>query len=229
MWLYLAQPIVRGWQRHAYVLGRRRLPRQVCDLADVERQAKRFGRNRVDLYWESSDGSGRDELLAELIAEASDLGWSGEFGNEWDPWDLELMGDRWHDVIVRTATEVHAWPKRFTRARCTLHLGFYGRVGCVAASVWAGASVWSLKPWAVAFAFLLMTGFAWSILRSKIRCRKAVSMLLWSGGLKANLKPFHWRNAPEVSEDRLTYPAPLNPFPIPEILTPMGESQLVAE
>jgi glycosyltransferase involved in cell wall biosynthesis len=233
VWLYLVQPIVRGWHRHAYVLGRSRLPR--CDGAreDVERQAKRIGLNLVDLYWQSSNGLGRDELLADLIKEARRQGWSGEFGNEWNSWDLELKGDRWHNIRVRTATEELGWPKRFTRARCSLQLGFYGRVACVAASVWAAAAAYSLKPWALGVAVGIMALCAASILVSKSRCRRAVSVLLWRAGLNSGLSPFPWRGeeSEPVPQHPLSdsQPQPVGPTLDPLMLPPLAEPQLATK
>jgi GT2 family glycosyltransferase len=229
VWLYLVQPIVRGWHRHAYVLGRLRLPCSDSDRGAVERQAKRIDHDHVDLYWESGDGLGRDELLADLIAEARRQGWSGEFGNEWNPWDLELKGDRWHEITIRTATEELGWPRRFTRARCSLRLGFYGRVACVAASVWAAAAAYSMKPWAVATAFGVVAVTAASIPVSQSRCLRAASALLWRAGLNAGLDPVAWRGEEAPPAAQPPRPLPIGPAPEAAILAPLTEPRLATK
>jgi hypothetical protein len=201
MWLHLVQPLLRGWHRHLYVLQHRRLPAFAGDRRPVDRQAKRIGLDEVDLYWESEEGLGRTELLGALIGEAHHRGWPGQFGNEWAPWDLELIGDRWHDITVLTATEELGWPRRFTRARCKLHLSFYGRTACLATSAWTVAALASMKPWAMLVALGLLAACAASAFASMARCRRAVSTLLWQAGLVAGLAPVDWRGGGEQPAD----------------------------
>jgi hypothetical protein len=236
MWLHLVQPIVRGWHRHLDVLRGRRLPAFASDRGPVDRQAKRIGLNEVDLYWESEEGLGRDELLGALVGEADRHGWPGRFGNEWAPWDLGLIGDRWHDLTVRTATEELGWPRRFTRARCKLHLNFYGRTACLAALVWAVAALASMKPWAVTAALVLLAVCAAAAFASKARCRRAVSALLWQAGSAAGLSPVDWRGeadkpaaAPSATPSDDMTPAILTAPDVGVSLGPMAAASLVAK
>jgi hypothetical protein len=180
------------------VLRRRTLPAAGTDPAQVERQVKRVRADVFDLYWRSGCGVGRDEFLAALVDAASRSGWSGEFGNEWASWDLNLIGDRWHDVTVRTATEELGWPERFTRARCTVRLGPYGRIACAAAVAWAAAAVVSFRPWAMVAALGLLGACAGRLVLSLRRCRRAVSSLLWSAGRLPGLEPVEWRGGTEA-------------------------------
>jgi glycosyltransferase involved in cell wall biosynthesis len=236
MWLYLVQPIVRGWRRHLDVLRRRRLPAFVGDRSPVDRQAKRIGLDRVDLYWESDEGRGRDELLEVLIDEADRQGWSGQFGNEWAPWDLELIGDRWHEITIRTATEELGGPRRFTRARCTLHPSFYARAACLAASVWAATALLSMKPWVMLAALGLLAACAVSALASKSACRRAVSALLWRAGLVAGLAPVNARGeadepaaAPPAAQQEELTPAMLAAPDLDASFDPVAAGSLLAE
>ncbi|HEY2156312.1 MAG TPA: hypothetical protein VGH33_11830, partial [Isosphaeraceae bacterium] len=189
VWLYLVQPLVRGWHRHATIVGRRRLPRAEPDEEGAGRQLKPIGLDQFDLYWESDEGLGRDQLIESLVREAERTGWSGEFGNDWAPWDLMLLGDCWHDVTIRTATEELGWPDRFTRARCSLQLAPYGRAACLVASVWAVWALWSMKTWAIWSAAAALAACLAAVIASRHRCRRAVGALLGRSGRHAGLVP----------------------------------------
>jgi glycosyltransferase involved in cell wall biosynthesis len=192
-WLYLVQPMVRGWHRHRQVLSRKRLkltPASTCRSVD---QLKPVAPGEFDLYWESDDGLGRECLLSALIERASELGWPGEFEDGWNPWDLELHGDAWHDVAVWTATEELGWPRRFTRARCKLRLTAYGRLGLSALCLLTLATVLAANPWAIGAAGTSWAAYSLLLRSSRRRCTRAVAALFWQVGLQVGLVPMYWR------------------------------------
>ncbi len=185
--LYFLQPIVRGWHRHRHILGRRRLPAAAAGPTPWLRRIKRISRSQFDLYWRSADGRGRERLLDELVDEARRAGWSGEFGDDWAPWDVKLTGDRWHDLTIQTATEELGWPDRFTRARCTIVPSPYGRVAAGAIGAWTLAAALSLRPWALEVALAVVAATVAAVWVSQRRCVRAVAALLSSAGAAAGL------------------------------------------
>ena len=91
-----------------------------------------------DLYFNSKEALGREHLLEELVKLCAKANWHGDFSAEWDAHDVELLGDGWHDIRIRTATEELGWPKRFTRVRCTLRPAARG------VAIFAFTLVWAL-------------------------------------------------------------------------------------
>lgn len=176
--LYFIQPIVRGFYRMTYLLSNKRLPRIHSQPRLDSSAAKRISATEADLYWQSEQAIGRERLLEELVKNAKQRGWYGDFGNAWAPWDIKLIGDRWHDILIRTATEELGWPKRFTRARCTVHYTRFNVVVSAASFIWATAAVMSQQTWAIAVGLAACT-WTWASIRlSRRRCLSSVTALV---------------------------------------------------
>jgi hypothetical protein len=205
---YLLQPATRAWHRYAYRLRHRRAPavplvhvhhdaaargHNGADVVVTDRQIAACGQRTswrsFDLYWDSTQALGRDELLEEVVAQARELDWPADFGPEWDACDASLVGDRWHDVELCTATEELGWPKRFTRVRCVLRpTRAAGLLACAGAALTGAAVIGGWWP-AVAVA---AAGWACGLVgyvRSRHRCRRIVSRLVWRAGCRAGLEP----------------------------------------
>ncbi|NNM30171.1 MAG: glycosyltransferase, partial [Akkermansiaceae bacterium] len=152
-WLYAMQPVWRGWNRLTHFLRNKRCPRldPVRHGAEVKPIAPRVR----DLYWDHPDGKGRDELLAATVKNARNCGWAGDFDNSWAPWDLKLVGDRWHDITIRVATEEIGWPRRFTRARCTLKITYFHKALTIALLIWLVAATATWAIWAMGLGLAL--------------------------------------------------------------------------
>jgi hypothetical protein len=188
-YLYVLQPLVRGWYRHTHLLRRMQLPRSNNSDAKVERPVKRISAVQWDLYWESHDNLGREQLLETLVEEAKRGGWSGDFDNGWAEWDITLVGDRWHDITIRTATEELGWPHRFTRARCTVRTTRFCRLMAGISMVWSMAAVASLQPWAMAIGLVGISLVLGSFQLSRRRCLRAATALVARAGRAAQLQP----------------------------------------
>ncbi len=195
-YLHLVQPVIRGWYREIYLQRKRRLPRpsrgkgryrSTRAAREVRRRVKRISASEHDLYWQSDEFRGRDELLAALVEEAQESGWWGDFDNAWSTWDLKLAGDRWHDITIRTATEELGWPHRFTRARCSVLPTAFHRAVAGTGLVWSVVALISLQPWAmfVGLAMGLLTLVSGSA--SRRRCLRAVTALVARAGQNAKL------------------------------------------
>jgi hypothetical protein len=201
-WLHLAQPVVRAWHRYAYCLSRRgRLLGAAATGRDGTPRAKRISASVHDLYYTSRDGVGREALLEELLRRAGRDGWSGDFVAAHSRHDVELNGDRWHDVRVVTATEELGGNRRFTRVRLELRWAGLPRTLSLIAAAWTAVAVTSLSPWAGGVA-----AGAWAIVGtgsavSRRRCRSGVSALLHRAARRVGLTPFPDRETPAEAAD----------------------------
>jgi hypothetical protein len=200
VYLNLMQPLVRGWYRTTYLLqqkrlpqSRRRTPRARRALRDEYRELRgrinRISSHEHDLYWSSSDGSGREALLRHLVEHARENGWWGDFDNAWADWDVKLVGDRWHDVEVHTATEELGGPQRFTRARSTLKRTAFHRVCAAGVLVWTAAALTVHAVPAMVLGAAGCAGLLLAIHRSRSRCTQAALHLVAQAGQTAELAP----------------------------------------
>jgi hypothetical protein len=193
--LHLVQPAVREWSRLTYDLSLWR-PSLSREYLDVDHAPVEIDSRTRDLYWQSESGLGRTQLLQEMVQESRHQNWLGVLGNAWAPWDVKLVGDLWHTLLIFTATEELGNNRRFTRARCIAEPTIINRVISIAALLWAAAALLSLSPWALAIA-LSTSGLAlFQNVRSRLNCLSAVTALVARSGANAGLDRFA-ANAPE--------------------------------
>jgi hypothetical protein len=195
--LSLGQPIVRGWHRFKHRLRAMRIPRiAVDDAADLRACTKSISWLKHDLYFTSNEGRGREHLLAALVERANEVQWCGDFSAEWEAHDVELYGDGWHDVRLRTATEELGGPDRYTRVRCSLcytrRAGMF--VGLIA--TWTALALVHQHVWPLVVSGALWAGFVGWMLVSRHRCRHAVSRLVYLVGRQAGLQPARLPSGP---------------------------------
>jgi glycosyltransferase involved in cell wall biosynthesis len=186
--LHLVQPAIREWRRVTYDLRLWR-PKLSDEYLAVAHPVQEIGAHVHDLYWESRDGSGREQLLSRLVQESRDQDWLGVLGNAWASWDVKLAGDLWHTLHVYTATEQLADNRRFTRARCVAQPTLVNRVLSIAALVWSAAALTSLSYGALAIGFTASVVALVQNVRSRRQCLAAVTSLVARAGAQAGLTP----------------------------------------
>jgi glycosyltransferase involved in cell wall biosynthesis len=180
-YLYLMQPIWRGWFRLTYFLRHKRF----VQLDEVRHQAevKRISSSVLDLYWDNKTGKGRYDLLPHMVAKAKASRWSGDFGNAWASWDVKLVGDAWHDLTIHIATEELGWPRRFTRARCSAQRTLFNKVATGGVAVWFLAAVITGQIWGIALGLAMCLLLWLCIPRSRDACLKAATRLIASASI----------------------------------------------
>lgn len=201
--LYVLQPIVRGWHRQTHLMRHCYLPATIRPLP------RRVPHQRIsyrdwDLYWLNEDYRGREQLLKVLAQEAPQRGWRGDFDDGWSQYDLKLVADCWHDIRVRTASEELGWPKRFTRARCTVHATTFSRIAFIATGIWIALSATRLSIGAAAAGLAVGLTIALFQSRSRRRCLESVTALVWECSKAAGLQPYQSTNgssSPPASSD----------------------------
>lgn len=197
--LYLAQPVVRSWHRYLSQMRHRRLPS--LGAAPEAASSKRISLLKFDCYWESRRGRGREHLLRSLVDGAGAAGWAGDFRAEWQIHDIELQGDLWHDIRIRTATEELGQQRRFTRARCSLRLtGLTWLMGAISAS-WAAAGALAGSRWLLAGAGIVGVLLLVNLVKSRWHCTRATTHLLSRAARAAQLQTIPTAPLPEAACD----------------------------
>jgi len=187
-YLYFLQPIVRGWHRQTYTLRCTRMPRIPAGLEKLRPTAKHISSTEWDLYWQSADNLGREQLLPAIVEEAQRWRWLGNFDDAWSSVDVQLLGNACYHLRIRTATEELGWPRRFTRARCHLQSTFFSRAVTVALLTFTLAAVASLHFWEISIG--LAGYFAMAIWRwiSRRRILRRAALLVTRAGIEAGLE-----------------------------------------
>jgi hypothetical protein len=117
MFLAFAQPLVRGWNRYFTWLQFKRTPRTVIGTHE-KMPARKPGRGnlRRRVYW-SEDGVERNALLKSIFELLEAEGWSYSADTGWKEWDIQIYGNYFWSIILRTVTEYHGGLKCLTRVR----------------------------------------------------------------------------------------------------------------
>jgi O-antigen biosynthesis protein len=186
-WLHLSQPIVRGLHRNGYCLRNKRLPKALGNESNQESMIRQISRSERELYWETTNGHGREELLDELVAGAQENGWPGDYYGGWVSWDIELFADLWHHVTVRTATEELGWLRRFTRARWTTKATRLTYAVAAGACIWSVLALITSAPWAMILGLGCCGLLLERISQSRTRCLRAVGQLIGEAAKDAGL------------------------------------------
>lgn len=121
--LAFTQPLARGWARYSTWFKFRRTPRRVIASREPGLPPGfRRGASRM-AFW-SEGGVGREQLLAATLELLDQEGWSYSADTGWAEWDMQIYGNFWWLVQLRTVTEYHGGPKCLTRVRLRRHAAF---------------------------------------------------------------------------------------------------------
>jgi hypothetical protein len=112
-WLFLLQPIVRGWAKYKWRLT-------VQSAPPVFKRPVDRGEDWVALenpsYW--SDGPvDRYLFLHKILAKLEAEGWQHKTDTGWSDYDVEIFGSRWSRLRLTTVTEELAGGKKIIRGR----------------------------------------------------------------------------------------------------------------
>ncbi len=114
--LAFTQPLVRGWSRYYTWMRYKRTPRSVL-LAPVQSggsPGSRFTGLTHRRYWNEA-GVGREALISDLVHALETEGWRYSTDTGWKDWDIQVYGNYWWSVTLRSVTEYHGGPKCLTR------------------------------------------------------------------------------------------------------------------
>jgi glycosyltransferase involved in cell wall biosynthesis len=115
--LYLAmrQPWTRAWARYSTWITQKRSPAAVLDSREQRmNRALVFAGAAKQEFW-SESGHGRELLLQKVVGLLEDEGWRYSIEAGWSGSDLEVYGNRWWELRLRTVHEYHGGPKVLVR------------------------------------------------------------------------------------------------------------------
>ena len=107
---------MRGWSRYFTWLHFKRTPRAVISTHEQLPAGAEFtGSLRQRSYW-SEEGKDRHHLLGSIFGLLDEEGWRYSTDTGWNEWDIQIYGNFWWSIMLRTVTEYHGGPKCLTRA-----------------------------------------------------------------------------------------------------------------
>jgi GT2 family glycosyltransferase len=112
--LSYAQPLVRSWRRYKTWLFAFPVPEGQPDPVDGPAEPLPLAGRRTVEYW-AEEWRDRTELLNQVAACLAKRRWGRAIDSGWSDWDLEVSGDRYTAVQVRTVQEEHGGGKRLIR------------------------------------------------------------------------------------------------------------------
>ena len=115
--LALMQPLGRGWARYFTWLKFKRTPQAVIASEEKALVAGPRRRGSTHLNFWNETGTGREKLLEEIFALLESEGWRYSSDTGWSDWDVQIYGNFWWIVKLRTVTEYHGGPKCLTRVQ----------------------------------------------------------------------------------------------------------------
>ena len=118
--LALTQPLGRGWARYFTWLRFKRTPEAVIAAPETRLAPSAAAGSISKLNFWNEKGAGREQLLAEVISLLETEGWRYSTDTGWKDWDVQIYGNFWWIVRLRTVTEYHGGPKCLTRVRLRL-------------------------------------------------------------------------------------------------------------
>lgn len=115
-WLFLLQPIARGWARYQRSL---RVPRSsLAHRENLESLSREDAGQSFDTleFWDER-GLDRIEFLGAIIERLDSRGWQNKADAGWNDFDIEIYGSAWSHLEVTTVAEAMAGGKQLIRCR----------------------------------------------------------------------------------------------------------------
>jgi glycosyltransferase involved in cell wall biosynthesis len=113
--LAFMQPLGRGWARYFTWMKYKQTPNEVIAKPEAELQpGSRTGSTAQLDFWNET-GKGRENLLTEIFDALETEGWRYSADTGWKNWDLQVYGNHFWSVQLRSVTEYHGGPKCLTR------------------------------------------------------------------------------------------------------------------
>jgi len=112
--LAVSQPLIRGWNRHYTWISHKTTPSKILTGESSHKPSNQFTRDNSLAYW-SEEGIERDRVITKVCDLLEAENWSYSLDTGWTDWDIQIYGNYWWDIRLRTQTENHGGDKRLTR------------------------------------------------------------------------------------------------------------------
>ncbi len=207
--LFLCQPIVRGWARYQGRLGLHRTHLTEYETLDSLSLRGRGLRFKEVSYW-NEQNIGRIQLLAAALAKLERTNWPSKADAGWNRFDLEIYGSRWCHMQLITAAEILGDGRQLIRCRLKTAWTLLSRM-----TFWCLTGVELLilgcfeLPW-LWLVLLTLPAFGWWLAKEQEDLRRLVSVFLDKTAEEVGLT----RATPEPSRtaDPRTVAKPLRPI-----------------
>ena len=180
-WLFLVQPVVRGWARYSERLMIEQTPlsaHETLDTLDLKR--RREDRFEMAGYWADYPVD-RMEFLGAILRELDKQGWQNKTDNGWSEFDVEIYGSRWCRLQLITATEHHQGGKQLIRCRMNTGWSLLGRITFWAAfglTLMISTTAGQILPWWLQLIWLLPIWLGWMLQTQQRDFRRILTVLL---------------------------------------------------
>jgi len=114
--LALTQPWFRGWSRYFTWLKAKQTPKRVIEAKEADLPVWAIRSVAERSYW-NEEGKGRETLIGKLCHQLEVEGWKYSTDTGWTDWDVQIYGNFWWIIRIRTVTEYHGGPKCLTRGK----------------------------------------------------------------------------------------------------------------
>lgn len=164
--LAFSQPLARGWARYFTWLKFKRTPRAVIASAEENLPATNHGGISKIVFWNEA-GLGREKLLTSVFESLEKEGWKYSADTGWKDWDVQIYGNFWWIIKLRSVTEYHGGPKCLTRVRLsyrpvviTVLVNFLILAVLAYRQIFTPVTdVWLQVPYAIFLLFLLLRAY----------------------------------------------------------------------
>ncbi|MEQ2007129.1 MAG: glycosyltransferase [Limisphaerales bacterium] len=180
-WLFLVQPIVRGWARYSERLMLEQTPlsaHETLDTLDLKR--RREDRFEMAGYWADYPVD-RMEFLGAILRELDKQGWQNKTDNGWSEFDVEIYGSRWSRLQLITATEHHRGGKQLFRCRMNTGWSLLGRMTFWVAfglTLMISTTAGQILPWWLQLIWVLPIWLGWMLQTQQRDFRRILTVLL---------------------------------------------------
>jgi hypothetical protein len=192
-WLFLLQPLVRGWARYRGRLLRRRSNGAVRE--NLDSATLRDGTDRLDAvqFW-CQQRISRLDFVKTILRRLDAAGWPNRPDAGWSEFDVELQGSRWCVVQLTSVTEEHRRKTQMLRCRLrarwslTATLLFWSLLGLelVLVGPLIGPSI------AAGLAVLMATAMWWFLWRQERQLQSQTIVLLDQLAKEQGLVKVQW-------------------------------------
>jgi len=113
--LALRQPLVRGWARYFTWIKFKQTPQRVIARQEEGLPGGHVHGSISRLNFWNETGQGREALLTEIFAMLENEDWRYSADTGWKSWDVQIYGNQFWSINLKTVTEYHGGPKCLTR------------------------------------------------------------------------------------------------------------------
>ncbi len=177
LYLSVTQPLARGWARYMTWFRNKRTPTKVIASGEPRAKGKvKWHRMNQQAFW-NEDGKGRHQLLTKISELLENEEWKYSLDAGWGDWDVQVFGNRWWQLELKTANEYHGGPKVLVRVEYRPTISLFSIISLTMVLILVGAGVFAFGS--TTYTFLGVAGLSSLLLLIRgWRLRHRVALLV---------------------------------------------------